>query len=365
MAFSLIQNQRKFIYLAGAQCLCLIAGLWAQAQFGQVVQEWNSLQATSEGEQAARTSSLWASSGLVPIFTFLWTAGLQGSVAWLIMTRLDAKHEEDRSKSREENLLKSREIIHTRNAIIFGLARLADYRDSDTGLHLERIAMYATCLASALRRDQRYRAVVTQDFVNMIGTSSALHDIGKVGIRDSILLKPGKLTPEERHTIQHHTLLGGKCIEQIERRLGNSNFLHMAREIALYHHEHWNGSGYPHGLRGEDIPLAARIVAIVDVYDALSVQRVYKKAYPHHVCVKTIHELAGKQFDPHLVEIFLTIADRFREISEQFQQQVLLSSAQKPEVDSMTPEQEQLLVATVNGVVPCQAPVGSSSAEEH
>ena len=130
----------------------------------------------------------------------------------------------------------------------------------------------------------------------MIGISSALHDIGKVALEDSVLLKPGELTSSERFKMQLHVEVGAESIREIERRLGTSNFLEMAREIANSHHERWDGAGYPTGLAGENIPLAARIVAIADVYDALSARRVYKEPFPHSECVEIIRREAGRQF---------------------------------------------------------------------
>jgi response regulator RpfG family c-di-GMP phosphodiesterase len=249
--------------------------------------------------------------------------------------------------------------------VIFGLAKLAESRDPDTGHHLERIALYSTRIAQAVRRHPKFRDVVTAQFVRTIGISSALHDIGKVGVEDAILLKPGLLTDAERHRIQVHAALGGDCIRQIERRLGNSTFLSMAREIALYHHERWDGQGYPHGLKAEDIPLAARIVSIADVYDALSVKRVYKEALPHEVCIDKIRREAGKQFDPDLVEVFLSIEPQIAEISArlkgQSREQVdlgeLFDIAHRTPA-RMTPEQEQLLEKTLaEELFPSQKPV--------
>jgi HD-GYP domain-containing protein (c-di-GMP phosphodiesterase class II) len=154
--------------------------------------------------------------------------------------------------------------------------------------------------------------------VKLIGISCALHDIGKVGVPDSVLLKPGPLTDEERSQVQLHAAVGGDCIREIELRLGGSNFLQMAREIAYSHHERWDGSGYPYGRSGEDIPLAARIVAIADVYDSLSTTRVYKPPYPHEKCVSFIRDESGKHFDPRLVDVFLRMEAEFHQISRQF-----------------------------------------------
>jgi len=142
-----------------------------------------------------------------------------------------------------------------------------------------------------------------------------------VGISDNVLLKPGKLTADERRHMQTHSTLGGECIRQIEMRLGNSNFLATAREIAFHHHERWDGAGYPAGLMGEAIPLAARIVAIVDVYDALVSRRVYKDAFSHEKSIDIIRSDAGKHFDPELVKVFLSIEGQFRAISDRFREE--------------------------------------------
>jgi putative two-component system response regulator len=265
-------------------------------------------------DAAAMIGSLPMSS----LLAFAWIFGLQAIVAHLILSRVHVEHAKTRTKSNEETMRRTQDLVRTRDAVIFGLAKLAESRDPETGHHLERISLYSTCLASALREHPKFRHAVTPQFVKLIGISSALHDIGKVGTEDAILLKPGRLTPEERTKMQQHSQIGGECLKQIERRLANSNFLGMAREIALYHHERWDGAGYPHGLSGEQIPLAARIVSIADVYDALSVRRCYKDAYPHETCVEMIREQAGAQFDPDLVEVFMRLESQFREIASRF-----------------------------------------------
>jgi hypothetical protein len=139
-----------------------------------------------------------------------------------------------------------------------------------------------------------------------------------VGVDDAVLLKPGPLTEDEYRRIQQHAVIGGECIRQIQRRVNDPMFLELSREIAMYHHETWDGQGYPHGLVGEEIPLAARIVAIADVYDALSVRRVYKDPYPHEVCVEKIRRDAGRHFDPDIVEVFLSIQHQFQDIAARF-----------------------------------------------
>jgi HD-GYP domain-containing protein (c-di-GMP phosphodiesterase class II) len=333
----------QILTVCGCQAICLAAGLWVQSQL------LNATAAQSGGSTA--TPAGWERP-LIFVLTFLWVAGLQAVAAWLMLQRVLGQQTLKEQHSQEETLRTTRELVRTRDAVIFGLAKLAESRDPDTGHHLERIALYSTRIAQALRRYPKYRNTVTPQFVRMIGISSALHDIGKVGVEDSILLKPGALTESERRRIQSHAALGGDCIRQIERRLGNSTFLSMAREIALYHHERWDGSGYPHGLAGEDIPLAARIVAIADVYDALSVRRVYKDAYPHEICVEKIRRETGRQFDPDLIDVFLSIAPQIEEIAGR------LSDAEEQttrgadvdlacQLPRMTSEQEQLLEQTM------------------
>lgn len=267
---------------------------------------------------------------LVGLITFLWLSGLLSMCTFMAGKRLhdelvdELEESQDRARQREQALLR------TRDAVIFGLAKLAESRDSDTGEHVERISLYCQRLSAAMRRRHEYRDIVTPAFIRLIETSSVLHDIGKVGIADAILHKPGPLTRDERHEVQKHAKIGSDCLAEIERRLGASNFLQMAREIARCHHERWDGTGYPNGLKGEQIPLAARIVAIADNYDALVSRRPYKEPFPHDKVVAMIRAGAGTQFDPELVEIFLEIEQEFREIARQYAVAANLSLATDP-----------------------------------
>jgi response regulator RpfG family c-di-GMP phosphodiesterase len=254
----------------------------------------------------------------VGVVALLWTVTLLSMTAYLIMKRHDDTLEHERAQSASGVLLQTQRLVRLRDALVYALAKLAGFRDDETGAHLERLSDYSTLLASALRHDPKFSHRVTPAFIRLIGLSSVPHDIGKVGIEDEILRKPSKLTPAERERMQLHTAIAGNCLGEIAERLGSSNFLEMAREIALAHHECWDGSGYPRGLKGEEIPLSARIVAIADVYDALSTPRVYKDALPHEQCVAIIRAAAGKQFDPDLVEVWLTIESKFREIASQY-----------------------------------------------
>lgn len=197
------------------------------------------------------------------------------------------------------------------DSTIFGLARLAESRDKETGAHLERTSMYCRLIASHLLEQGTYAGAINQRFVDDIFRSSPLHDIGKVGVPDAILLKPGKLTAEEFDQMKTHTLIGGDTLRDIEDRLhwGEHTHLTLGRDIAYHHHEKWDGSGYPHGLAGEDIPLAARIMALADVFDALMSRRCYKDAFPAEKVRAIILEGRGRHFDPRIVDAFVVLEE--------------------------------------------------------
>ena len=221
-------------------------------------------------------------------------------------------------KKLEMDLIESyKQLQNARAATILGLAKLAEYRDEGTGTHLERIREYAKRLAEELAKNSRYKITVTPDYIEDIFQSSILHDIGKVGIPDAILLKPGRLTDEEFEVIKRHTTMGGDAIGIIESRIKERSFLHMGKEIAYNHHEKWDGSGYPIGLKGEEIPLSARIVALADVYDALTSKRFYKEAYTHERSKDIIVDLKGSHFDPEIVDAFLILEAEFNMIREE------------------------------------------------
>lgn len=293
------QHIKLYAALVLAQAVCLALGLWLEQRF---------VLAVAPGQDASATE--------IRVLAFTWIAALQAGVAYLVLTRAQDQNLREKTRAAKVSLQRYGDLLRTRDAVIFGLAKLAESRDPDTGNHLERIAVYSTRLATALRRNPRYRRQLTSAFVKLIGISSALHDIGKVGIEDSVLLKPGTFEEQERLVMQMHSAIGGKCVREIESRLGRSNFLQMAREIAFCHHERWDGGGYPKGLAGEEIPLAARIVAVADVYDALATRRVYKAAFPHGKCVEMIRAETGGQFDPAVVDAFLEVEAEFRAIAQ-------------------------------------------------
>jgi response regulator RpfG family c-di-GMP phosphodiesterase len=205
-------------------------------------------------------------------------------------------------------------VHEARSATILGLAKLAEYRDEGTGTHLERIREYARILAVQLSQNPKFNDRVDQQYIDDIYQSSILHDIGKVGTPDALLLKPGGLTDEEFTIIKRHTIMGGNALKAIESQIEGKSFLAMGKEIAYNHHEKWDGSGYPRGLKGEAIPLSARIIAVADVYDALTTKRFYKKAYSHEKAKAMIIRLKGKHFDPGIVEAFIAIEAEFNRV---------------------------------------------------
>lgn len=202
------------------------------------------------------------------------------------------------SERRRQIAERKAESVNARNTLIFALAKLAESRDSDTGLHLERIAAYSRVLAEELRATL---PDLSDEWIMNLQLASSLHDIGKVGIPDAVLLKPGKLTPEERLEIEKHPGIGADALNAILARQPGDELLRMARNIAASHHERWDGKGYPGKLKGGEIPLEARIVSVADVYDALTSKRVYKPAMPHEEAVKMIAGGSGTQFDPVVV----------------------------------------------------------------
>ena len=208
------------------------------------------------------------------------------------------------------------DVMASRDAVIRGMALLAESRDNTISQHLDRICGYAGILSERLREDSLYAAEVDEAFIATIARSAALHDVGKVGIPDTILMKPGKLTAEERDIMQTHTAIGGAILEELMRTHGSFPMLKMGADVAYGHHEWWDGEGYPQQLQGRDIPLAARIVAICDVFDALTSKRIYKEAWDVADAFTVVHEQAGRQFDPYLAQVFLSLRTQILQIRE-------------------------------------------------
>jgi putative two-component system response regulator len=207
--------------------------------------------------------------------------------------------------------------LEGRDLIIFSMAKLAESRDNDTGVHLERMREYSRILAEELSTWPKYKDIIDGNYVQLLYLTSPLHDIGKVAIPDSVLLKPGKLTTEEFEVMKKHTVFGGDTLNSVAHAGSAGEFLMMARDIALTHHERFDGKGYPAGLQGEQIPLCGRIVALADVYDALTSKRVYKPAFTHESAKAIILDGLGTQFDPDIVEAFKRREEQFIAIHQQ------------------------------------------------
>ena len=204
-------------------------------------------------------------------------------------------------------------------ATVLALAALAETRDNDTGNHIRRTQRYVHILAQALQEQPRFAATLTDAFIAELFRSAPLHDIGKVGIPDRVLLKPGKLDADEFAIMKTHSVLGRQAIETAERQLGiDIEFLHLTKDIAYSHHERWDGKGYPEGLAGTDIPLSARLMALADVYDALISKRIYKPPMSHEQAVAIILDERGRQFDPDVVDAFAARSDEFKTIAADF-----------------------------------------------
>ena len=214
---------------------------------------------------------------------------------------------------------RTREVMAIQDVTIQVLASLAETRDSETGHHIRRTQFYVKALAEKLRDHPRFAWFLTDANINMLYKSAPLHDIGKVGIPDRILLKPGRLDSHEFEIMKTHTTLGHDAIEHAEKLLGtNVEFLSCAKSIALSHQEKWDGSGYPQGLGGDDIPIAARLIAVADVYDALISRRVYKQAESHQKAVQIMIANRGTHFDPDMIDAFVEIQEEFHAIAQRF-----------------------------------------------
>ncbi|HVC97398.1 MAG TPA: HD domain-containing phosphohydrolase [Pirellulales bacterium] len=301
---------KYFAIAVAVQVGCVAAGLW--------VHDCCLLAAIQRSVTPELTMELDAALPLAGTIALVWICGLLSVGTYLVAKRFHDRLRSELERSQERGFVREQALVRTRDAVIFGLAKLAESRDQETGAHVERMSLYSQRLAAASRPHPDFCGTITPAFVRLIGTSAVLHDIGKVGIDDVVLHKPGPLTASERAAMQQHARIGAECLREIEQRLGACNFLQMAREIATSHHERWDGTGYPSGLAGNEIPLSARIVAIADNYDALVSRRSYKEAFSHERAVDIIRQGSGTMFDPRLVRTFLEIEPQFRDIARQF-----------------------------------------------
>ncbi len=225
----------------------------------------------------------------------------------------------DQTRLLEETIReRTHELQLTRDVTIHGLAVLAETRDNETGAHIIRTKRYVRVLAEYMQTIPPFNSELNTAYIDLLEKSAPLHDIGKVGVPDDILLKPGKLTDEEFHIMKKHSVYGRDALQRSEQAFGDNvsnSFLLCAKEIAYSHHEKWDGSGYPEGLKGTSIPLSARFMAIADVYDALISERVYKKAFSHEKAVDIMKEGRGSHFDPDLLDGFLVVQHQFKNIA--------------------------------------------------
>lgn len=257
-----------------------------------------------------------------PFNAVLLTARINAS---LEKKRLRAQEQKQRKQIEDLNLFLSArvrqqvaEIASAQIGAIFAMSKLAESRDPETGEHLERMREYCRLMAQVLSKTDKYGPVIDRNFIDNIYSASPLHDIGKVGVPDAILTKPGKLTEEEWIIMRTHPLIGAETLREVDREHPGNSFIKIGIEIAEAHHEKWDGTGYPYGLKAEAIPLPARILALGDVFDALSSKRCYKEAFPSETVVDIIMEGSGRHFDPDVVNAFLEVQEEFARVRECF-----------------------------------------------
>jgi len=285
---------KEFIYIAlvlGGYAITIMA-LWSKLMHKILLAQECSLVEVTKGNTNTR----------LPIFEH----DELGSMASLTNEMLDSLQ-----SSQEE-------VKTTRDVAIISLSALAESRDNETGAHILRTQEYIRALAQHLSQFEQHKELLTDSYIELLYKSAPLHDVGKVGIPDQILLKPGKLTDEEFEIMKGHPEIGAKALSMAEKQLGSNSFLQLAKEISLTHHEKWDGNGYPNGLKGEEIPLSGRLMALADVYDALISERVYKKAFSHEKAKSIILEGDGLHFDPEVVQAFLAIEHEFVAIADKY-----------------------------------------------
>ncbi len=237
-----------------------------------------------------------------------------------VRNQLKLKHHQDHLATlvRERTI----ELALTQEVTIDAMAIMAEYRDPETGGHIQRTKNYVRVLAEHLKTHPEYSGFLSDEIIDLLYKSTPLHDIGKVGVADSILLKPGKLTPEEFKEMENHVHYGHDAIRVAEQKLSENSFLRLAREITISHHEKWDGSGYPYGLKGDAIPFGGRLMALADVYDALVSKRVYKPPFPHEKAVDIIVNGDGRthphHFDPDVLQAFKDLEEKFLQIAIEF-----------------------------------------------
>jgi putative two-component system response regulator len=269
-----------------------------------------------------------------------------------VRNHLELKHYRDHLEQRVK--ARTLELQLTQAVMIDSLATLAEYRDPETGGHVKRTQSFVKALAVHLKSHPRFRSELTDETIALLYLSAPLHDVGKVAVRDHILLKPGRLDEGEFEEMKKHTLYGEQALRISEEKLGKSTFLRLAREIAATHQEKWDGSGYPRGLKGDEIPIPGRLMALADVYDALVSKRVYKPPIPHEEAVQIIRREKGRHFDPDVVEAFLELQGTFRNIAltyADFAEERELLGAGREEAEDGWKHIRRVLLAEDNAII--------------
>lgn len=213
-----------------------------------------------------------------------------------------------------------RRMKNYNSEIVTSFATLVESRDSSTGSHVKRTKSYVKILLDEIKTNSLYSSIMTKDFEDKMMNAAPMHDIGKISIPDTILQKPGKLTDEEYSVMKKHSVLGGEIIQEIFKDMDDKEFLNIAYDVTRYHHEKWNGNGYPEGLVGKEIPFSARIMAIADVFDAISAKRCYRDAMPLDKCFAIIKEGKGVDFDPVLTDLFLNAKEKIEKVCKESQE---------------------------------------------
>ncbi len=277
----------------------------------------------------ARASAVWGLAAVVPSVGGVWIGAwwllshhrvflsplMPAATLALVFTLLTSLRYLQADREMRE---RTRKLALTQDAVIQSLAALAETRHHETGGHIQRTRRYMRILAMRLRSHPRFRGYMDDAAVDLLFRLAPLHDIGKVGVRDNILLKPSPLTPEEFEEMKKHTVYGSETIRQAQNFLGEDSFLQVADEIALSHHERWDGTGYPRGLREDEIPIPGRLMSVADAYDAIISARGYKPALPHEEAVRILRDERGTHFDPDVVDAFLETQEDFRQVADRF-----------------------------------------------
>ena len=243
----------------------------------------------------------------------------------LVLLRIKNQLEYKRQRDHLHELVveKTQDLRNTLKVMLTSLGALAEYRDPETGEHIKRTQIVVQKLAEVLMKDPKFQKdIPNAEYVDYYATAAPLHDIGKVGIQDEILRKPGKLTDEEKEIMREHPVMGYNVLMEAAKGLDDKTMIKIAADIALSHHEYYDGNGYPNKLKGDQIPLCGRVMAVADVYDALVSKRPYKEPYPHEVAVQEILKGKGAQFDPDVVDAFVSIADGLPELYQKFKDSV-------------------------------------------